>query len=349
MSECSKRLYVECVLSEDATDKDGSSSKLKIFIAFQLFGLFGILITLLTVTFSHSTPRHAAWYSFAISWVISTVAYTLLFWGGHFFSGSDPPFTLCLIQGVMIYASPPLTAFTTLALVVQVWWILLLDVPSNDQMLGVQARQSPMTLTMLLILPYLLFVTILVGSLILGVEDPSIVKRVSASKMYCNFTNRIPGRISTALCALLLIPVAILEARICRALHQQWPLFKRAPYALSMVFRVASFTLLGLMALVFSLIFFFDVHHGGALDIVLSLCRFSLRFNVSEQSSVDTLSVPVLAVLIFGTQSDILRAWMFWKKPKPAETVNDGEEEKDLPESPKTIIIIRVGGEAREQ
>lgn len=81
---------------------------IEVYVTFQLFGLFGILITLATVIFSRSIPRHALWFSFAISWVISTVAYTLLLWGGYLSSDSKPPFALCLIQSAMIYASPPL-------------------------------------------------------------------------------------------------------------------------------------------------------------------------------------------------------------------------------------------------
>ncbi|KAH0582061.1 hypothetical protein H2248_011717 [Termitomyces sp. 'cryptogamus'] len=196
-----------------SNESESSFELMKVFVAFQLFGLFGILITLVTVVFSRSTPRHAAWFSFIISWIISTVAYTLLFWSGHLFSGSEPPFALCLIQGVMIYASPPLTAFTTLALVGQMWYLVhffeVLFIQTKGK--GNQGRPSQKMLIILLVLPYLLFIVIFVGNTILGLQHPSMVKRVSASGMYCTFTNRIPGRISTALCALLLIPVTVLE------------------------------------------------------------------------------------------------------------------------------------------
>ncbi|KAG5722734.1 hypothetical protein E4T56_gene7379 [Termitomyces sp. T112] len=297
-----------------SNESESSFELMKVFVAFQLFGLFGILITLVTVVFSRSTPRHAAWFSFIISWIISTVAYTLLFWSGHLFSGSEPPFALCLIQGVMIYASPPLTAFTTLALVGQMWYLVhffeVLFIQTKGK--GNQGRPSQKMLIILLVLPYLLFIVIFVGNTILGLQHPSMVKRVSASGMYCTFTNRIPGRISTALCALLLIPVTVLEALICRALRRQCPSFNQAQSVRSMVLRVALFTLVGLISLVFSLIFIFDVHHGGALDVVLSL-------------------LPVFAALIFGTQSDVLRAWMFWKKTKPPETKHDHYEKEHPP------------------
>lgn len=72
----------------------------------------------------------------------------------------------------------------------------------------------------------------------------------------------------------------------------------------------------------------------------------------------NTPSVPVSAVLIFGTQGvrlhlhdlpfcsiqsypqDILRAWMFWKK-KSAETVSDGFVKDDsFAKMDSTTIVI---------
>ena len=80
---------------------------IRIFISLQLFGLFGVAIMLATVLFFRGPLRHPTWISFALSWIIFTVSYTLLFFAGQL-AGPEPDYYLCLIQASMIYAVPPL-------------------------------------------------------------------------------------------------------------------------------------------------------------------------------------------------------------------------------------------------
>jgi hypothetical protein len=305
------------IVSRKVKDEEGNSSELiKVFISFNLFGLFGFLITLVTVLCSRSTPRHSTWFSFAISWIISAISYSLLFWGGNL-TGPEPPYTLCLIQGILVYSAPPLTAATTLALVVQIWFLVHSVVTTTSSKAG---RMPPMLLTALLVIPYLLYITILIGTLVVGWYNPHTVRRVG-SGMYCNFSNRIPGRLSTLLVALIMVPAVVLEILICRALRQQWTLFKRTPDALSMVLRVVAFTFVGILAIALSMVFFFMIHHGADLNIVISI-------------------VPVSAVLIFGTQADLLRVWMFWKKrPIPNATEKQVELTTTIDDKPVVMDI----------
>lgn len=93
--------------------------------------------------------------------------------------------------------------------------------------------------------------------------------------MYCNFSNRVPGRLSTILVALTMLPAVVLEVLICRAFRQQWSLFKRQPDSLSMTLRVVAFTFVGTLAIALSLVFFFMIHHGSDLNIVISIVPVS--------------------------------------------------------------------------
>ncbi|KAF8067918.1 hypothetical protein FPV67DRAFT_1164672 [Lyophyllum atratum] len=308
------------LVSRQVKDEEGNSLELiNVFISFNLFGSFGMLIIIATAIFSRSISRHSTWFSFGISWIISTVSYTLLFWGKNL-TGPEPPYTLCLIQGILIYSAPPLTAATTLALVIQIWFVVRSVVTSTSSKAG---RIPPLLLTALLVVPYLLYVAILVGTLVVGWQHPDTVRRVG-SGMYCNFSNRIPGRLSTLLVALIMLPAVVLEALICKALRQQWALFKRQPDALSMALRVVSFAFVGILAIALSLVFFFMVHHGADLNIVISM-------------------MPVSAVLIFGTQSDLLRVWMFWKKrPAPAVATEKEVEPDTTTDSRSVVIDIRA-------
>ncbi|KAJ3811953.1 hypothetical protein F5876DRAFT_64354 [Lentinula aff. lateritia] len=51
------------------------------FVALQLTGLVGSIITLVAASFS-SVPRQATWYNFLISWIVYCASYLLLFFAG---------------------------------------------------------------------------------------------------------------------------------------------------------------------------------------------------------------------------------------------------------------------------
>ncbi|KAF9458173.1 hypothetical protein BDZ94DRAFT_1313551 [Collybia nuda] len=303
----------------NSDDDEGNSLQLiHVFISFHLFGFFGTIIMLLTACFSRTTPRHPTWISFAISWIISTFSYSLLFLGGHL-TGSEPGYPLCLVQGVMIYSAPPLTAATTCALVIQIWFLVRSVATSTSS--GKGHILSSMWSASLLIIPYLLYVTIVVAMLVVGIQTPSTVQRVS-SGMYCNFANRIPGRISTFLVASIMIPTVFLEIQVCMALRRNWNLFKSQKGSLSMILRVVIFTLFGFFAIAASILFFFTVHHGPQLNVVISL-------------------IPIAAVLVFATQGDLIRVWMFWRKrPDDANTEDVVRPPSPDPRKSESILVI---------
>lgn len=88
-------------------DEHNSLQLINVFISFNLFGFFGTILMLLTVCFSRAAPRHPTWFSFAFSWIISTLSYSLLFLAGRL-TGPEPEYGLCLIQSIMVYSAPPL-------------------------------------------------------------------------------------------------------------------------------------------------------------------------------------------------------------------------------------------------
>jgi len=307
------------LVSRQVTDEEGDSPALiKVFISFQLFGLFGTILMLVTALCPRSKPRQSTWYSFTISWIISTVSYTLLFWGGAL-TGPEPPYTLCLIQGILVYSAPPMTAATTLALVIQIWILVRSVVAAPSSKVG---RVNPMFLAALLVFPYVLYVSILVGTFVVGWQNQRTVRRVGTG-MYCNFSDVIIGRATTFIMIVIMVPAVVFEVLVCRALHKQWILLKRQSDALSAVLRVASFTFMGLLGIALSILFFFMIHHGSDLNIVISI-------------------MPIAVVLIFGTQGDLLRVWMFWKKPPQLVVVSDKMLELTTSESPRSIDVVDI-------
>ncbi|KAJ4495381.1 hypothetical protein C8R41DRAFT_292030 [Lentinula lateritia] len=126
--------------------------------------------------------------------------------------------------------------------------------------------------------------------------------RVTGSGMYCNSGLAIPGRISAGVVAVVLVPVVVIEILIIASLRKFWSVFKSPGTSpsintLSMIIRVLLFSIFGILALGLSLFFFFTIHHGAALNIVIAF-------------------IPVMAVFTFTSQKDLLEVWMFrkWRK-----------------------------------
>lgn len=150
----------------------------------------------------------------------------------------------------------------------------------------------------LIIVPYAIFVPLLIAFLVVALQNPRIVQ-IAESGMYCIFSDRTPGRVSALMAGLILLPTVAVEVQTCGALRKKWALFKHQKDSLSMIIRVLLFTCFGILAVILGAFFFFEVESGAPLNIVLSL-------------------LPVAFVLVFGTHSGLLRVWMFWK-PRPQQ------------------------------
>ncbi|KAL0573027.1 hypothetical protein V5O48_008938 [Marasmius crinis-equi] len=141
-----------------------------------------------------------------ISWIISSVSYTLLFFGGQLKQPKPNP-GLCLVQASLIYAAPPHTAASSLCLVVQIWF-------SVHEGLGKKPFTGQRIWTRIfLFVPYILWLLIVIESLTFALMYPKTVKRTS-SGMYCNTKIIIPGRISAALVSVILILAVTVEGAV---------------------------------------------------------------------------------------------------------------------------------------
>ncbi|KAF8900323.1 hypothetical protein CPB85DRAFT_1439604 [Mucidula mucida] len=265
-----------------------ASNRIGVFIAFQCIGLFGSLIIMSTALYASRISRHMTWFSFMFSWFISSLSYTLLLFSGEI-NNPEPGFSVCFTQALLIYAAPPLTAAATMGLVVQIWFNIRFII------LGTRIKREQYWSSAILIFPYIVHAIILVETLFIGLNDPDSIRR-TGSGMYCNTGNPVPGRVSTGLVVLLLLPAVVIECLTCNLLRKHWAVFKKEANSISLALRVLCFMIFGVFAIVLSLVFFFIVHHGADLNIVVS-------------------TIPLAAVLLFGTQRDLLRVYMFWKRP----------------------------------
>ncbi|KAF7318369.1 hypothetical protein HMN09_00345700 [Mycena chlorophos] len=275
---------------------------LAVFLTLQIIGLVGSGALVLTTTLSSRAPRNATWQNFFTSWIISTVSYSLILFAGQIHL-KNPTFGVCLAQAGLIYGIPALTAASTFGLIAQIWF-------SVQTLLLHKVKYERICTICILILPYFVLFGMVVASWITGINNPSRVQLIG-SGMYCHIgPSAILGKASAALVALTLIPTLALEIAICIALRRNWAAFKKMKHSLSITIRVLIFTLFGILAISLSAVFVFSNSHGAAINVVIA-------------------TLPVIAVIIFASQKDILLVWMFWRPRPPMSDTKDLSSDSD--------------------
>ncbi|KAF4571247.1 hypothetical protein EYR36_008576 [Pleurotus pulmonarius] len=91
--------------------------------AVQITGLVLLVAIVLTARLSSTINRSIAWYNLILSFIFYAVSF-LLIMGKQF--GPEPPFALCLVQCLFVYAAPVISLITNI--VVTVFMALLLPV-----------------------------------------------------------------------------------------------------------------------------------------------------------------------------------------------------------------------------
>ncbi|KAJ3775575.1 hypothetical protein FB446DRAFT_387743 [Lentinula raphanica] len=263
-----------------------------LFIVFQLIGLSGSILMLVTACVSKRVHRHWCWMSFVFSWIISCVSYSFL-------AGASidwqPEFPLCLTQAALIYTVPTLTASTSLALIIQVlisiracYTILNAGTTSNNNGLKLHRLWTFLMIS----LPYLLATALFTISLVIGLRDRATVVR-RPGNYYCDMLHKLPRDLSAIIVTVIMGICLCLGITLCVILSRNWSALSCDAHApLTSVLRVLCFSAVSLVAVALALLFYFSPHasNGPGLSISLS-------------------PIPVAAVLIFGSQTDLVRAW----------------------------------------
>lgn len=80
-----------------------------LIVLFDVVDLLGIILlacALLPAVLSKTIQRSRVWYSMMVAWLVFALSYGLLV--GRQEPPSQPPFGLCLVQTLLVYAVPPL-------------------------------------------------------------------------------------------------------------------------------------------------------------------------------------------------------------------------------------------------
>jgi hypothetical protein len=284
------------------------ASVIWLFIGLHVFGCVGITAILCTVLASRNIYRYPTWINLAISWIFSSFSYNLLLITGQQ-SKEVPDYGLCLTQATLIYATPVLCVFTTLALVIQIW-------QHSSTLCGVECfKLSP---TFLLVMPYALALLVVAEVILMGIEMPWNVQKEFG--LYCGIINGIPGKVSSGLAMLAIIVSFIIEGRTVFLLCHNRRILRgiastcSSNFSIGMVVRVALFSIGGVFVIIIASIFILNVN------------------DAQNAANISLASMPALFVVVFGTQEDILKVWIFWRKdttesqmlgPKDLKIIND--------------------------
>ncbi|KAL0958182.1 hypothetical protein HGRIS_000345 [Hohenbuehelia grisea] len=270
-----------------------NESLTRVFIVLQICGWVGFTIILWTVFLARSTiKRPHTWINFCLCWLLSCVSYLLLFLAGQQDS-PHPTYELCLIQASSVYAAPPLTASATLALIIQLWFNV------RSFVFKVQPRHQGLRDVVLFTFPYIPATGFFVSVLVYGIQHPTEVKPADHG-MFCNIVPSLPGKASAIYVSLILAATIGIEAMLATALYRDWTLYTRSRrHSFALIIRVALFTAMGFITITVSLIYLMHTRHGAVPNIFIAI-------------------LPVTAMIFFGSQTDILHAWMFWR-PQPQQ------------------------------
>ncbi|KAJ8519772.1 hypothetical protein ONZ45_g3300 [Pleurotus djamor] len=247
------------------------------FNILQLIGVVGFVIILSTALLSKHIKRNSTWISFCVGWTIAGVAYLLLlFVDGQ--NGKEPQFGVCVVQAALVHSVPVLQASTNLSLLIQTWMFV-------RSTLSQKTAPLPTTVSKFLLLgfPYLLSLSMFLGFLFFGINNPSTVKR-RAERVYCDiYLDEIPNIVTSGVTGLLLVVALLFKGLLGLQLYQHWNVLSKDSACVSMVLRVKVFTLMVAIIFVLTLVYCFTSVNGLPGPVFLAI-------------------IPVMALLALGTR-----------------------------------------------
>jgi len=249
-----------------------------------LLGLaFALLIAIVGLAWLSGAQRMTTWYLL----LLSSSAYCLSFMVlvGHQ-RGPEPPLPYCALSAVFIYAAPPIVAGGVLLFVIELH-LRLISILASKTMGDKFTRWAPWCIVITHAVPFWV-------SLIIGLSDVSKIKR-DPSGVYCHIEGSlVPTALTGSLVVLYMVLMFVVEG--VTLVH----LLRRRSSVRAVKLRGSDFPLH-----LFGRTLFFTVSGGFAVIIVLVM---NFVKDVSSELTVGlVVSMPLAAVLVFGTQRELLR------------------------------------------
>ncbi|KAI0801086.1 hypothetical protein C8Q74DRAFT_1364735 [Fomes fomentarius] len=269
-----------------------------VFFAIHLLGgHIGLPILVATFLFSKTAKRHPTVVNFCVIWILYSIIYCLLIYGGGNLL-DNPPFELCLAQAAMHYAAPPMAVVAALEVVLQIWSTFL--EPWKEARLA----SIPHWLKMVAIIapPYVTFLVFTLSAVLVGNRNPQWVQVKTG--LYCGLTRgpfmmfAVPIFCSIFLALIIIVEIAciIKYFRGRQIIKRDFPLVDSKRPSLSPWCRAALFLLYA--------------------ALTLGACIVDLQQGPNVLFYMVQAALPLAAFFIFGLQKDVVMAW-FYQNRKP--------------------------------
>jgi len=193
---------------------------------------------------------------------------------------------ICMAQAASVYGAPIIAATATFCLVVH---LLLCVISAFSRSPKYRHRSYPIVTVFLVCFPWLVWIVTVVTALVIGIKHLDHV-HMNPQRTYCEITNTLIPRVVAGWVITVAGAVLCMEVVIARLLYLNRAIRDILGQSLTMVIRIFIFTVV--MAFGGVLGGIFDVMHIE-FDIILSI-------------------LSTAAAIIFGVQTDLLKAWMFW-------------------------------------
>jgi len=258
-------------------------------ILHMLGGHIGMPLVLLTIFASRQIMRHPVFINFCITWTCFSSSYLVLLYAGQI-ENLYPPFLLCLTQAAMIYASGAMIGVSSFLFMLHLFFVLRGAVYPNPPL-----RWHTLRLVAIIGAPYLAYVIVFTTGIVSGYSHQQLVHR---SSFYCTIKIPAVAHLGSGIAAAGALVSIVTEIFVVITLYRHWKTILDAGVKnglnLSLVIRASVFTVCGLLALL--------------------TCVAILDQSLTAVTNIVIACLPMVAVLIFGSQTDLLRAWCFWRK-----------------------------------
>ncbi|KAI0082080.1 hypothetical protein K474DRAFT_1655414 [Panus rudis PR-1116 ss-1] len=257
-------------------------------------GHVGLPILVSIFVLSNRTRRPPSLVNMCLTWILFSISHSLMFYGG-WQKHRDPPFALCLIQAGLIHAAPPMCLVAVLAVVLQVYYLFQ---PPWSSLSFFSRYDVPhwARLAVVLLPPYIVYVVIAVVTIVVGLHNPDTI--VPTLGLYCTI-NITAFFAIPAFCAIFMIIVFIINIGSLVQYYRNWQRMKALSSAserrsLNVWIRVFAFNLYAVATL-------------GACVLYFVTPTSPLPYLIEA-------ALPLVALLLFGSQKDILRRLIFCRR-----------------------------------
>lgn len=277
-----------------------ASTDLAVWLFFQIAaGHIALPILTATFLFAKTVRRIPALIVLCLTWIVSGVCSTLLFYVGEH-KGPEPGKGLCIAQAALLEAVPPMTST---ALVVLAYFVArTYDDPDMGVKMRPRTRKELIRLIMLCVLPFVAFGLFVAIGVNIALQHPDEVDR-SQRYFYCSldwpaFSDAV-AVISMLLCATAMG----IEGYVAVSAARWWRLLRNGGHLtddnLAFTIRVTLFTCFAFASTVVSLV--------------------SIWAPIGAVPDMLAASVGMFLFLVFASQMSVLRAWAFWRRRAGAE------------------------------